>query len=66
MPWEKPSYIKALPETATLCSAKATADIPVVFIDLVDSVLGHLEFSFALETCLFYLNLLEIQQIKVI
>lgn len=40
--------------STTLCSAKATAGIPVSFIDLTDSGLGHLEFSFDLETCLFY------------
>lgn len=50
----------------TLCSAKATADISRVFIDLIDSVPGYLEFSFALGTCLFYLNFLKMQEIKVI
>lgn len=53
-------------ESTSLCSEKATADIPVVFIDLIDSVLGHLEFGFALETGIFYLNLLKFQQIQVI
>lgn len=53
-------------EPTSSCSEKATADIPVVFIDLIDSVLGHLEFGFALEIGIFYLNLLKFQQIKVI